>query len=49
MLLQTITPAGWDNWRDLKNEKTARYFESGSKGAGANNASRVKWAQTKSK
>lgn len=42
-----ITPAGWDNWRDPANEKTARYFESGSKGAGANNKSRVDWAHTK--
>ena len=41
-----ITPVGWDNWRDPKNEKTARYFESGSKGAGANMASRVKWSRS---
>lgn len=44
-----IIPAGWDNWRDPANEKTARYFESGSKGAGANNNSRVKWAHTRDK
>lgn len=41
-----ITPAGWDNWRDPDNEQTARYHESGSKGAGANAAARVKWAKT---
>lgn len=40
-----ITPAGWDNWRDPKNEKTARYFESGSKGPGADTSGRVSWAK----
>lgn len=39
-----ITSAGWDNWRNPDNEKTARYFESGSKGPGANDSERVKWA-----
>ena len=39
-----ITPAGWDNWRNPENEKTVRYFESGSKGAGANAEERVSWA-----
>lgn len=41
-----ITPAGWDNWRDPNNEKTARYFESGSKGAGANIRDRAKWSRS---
>lgn len=41
-----ITPAGWDNWRNPENEKTARYFESGSKGRGADNSQRAKWAKT---
>lgn len=40
-----ITPAGWDNWRDPANEKTARYGEAGSTGPGANPEQRVKWAK----
>ena len=40
-----ITPAGWDNWRNPENEKTARYMESGSKGPGAENSKRVSWAR----
>ncbi|MDE5997436.1 MAG: pectin esterase, partial [Muribaculaceae bacterium] len=40
-----ITPAGWDNWRNPENEKTARYFESGSKGSGANSDNRTGWAR----
>lgn len=40
-----IIPAGWHNWGDANNEKTARYKESGSKGPGANPSSRVGWAQ----
>lgn len=40
-----IAPTGWDNWRDPANEKTARYGEYGSKGPGANDAARVKWAK----
>lgn len=39
-----ITPAGWDNWRNPDNEKTARYFEHGSKGPGANPTKRVAWS-----
>lgn len=42
-----ITPAGWDNWRNPDNEKTARYIESGSKGPGANDAARARWAKQK--
>ena len=41
-----ITPAGWDNWRNPDNEKTARYIESGSRGAGYDPARRVSWART---
>lgn len=41
-----ITPAGWDNWRNPDNEKTARYIESGSRGAGSDTARRVSWART---
>ncbi|MDE6553034.1 MAG: pectin esterase [Muribaculaceae bacterium] len=40
-----ITPAGWDNWRNAENEKTARYFETGSKGPGADLSKRVTWAK----
>lgn len=41
-----ITSSGWDNWRNPENEKTARYIEHGSKGAGANPSGRVGWART---
>lgn len=41
-----ITPAGWDNWRNPENEKTARYGEYGSTGAGASPDTRVTWALT---
>jgi pectinesterase len=39
-----IKPAGWDNWRNPQNERTARYGEYQSTGPGANPAARVKWA-----
>lgn len=42
-----ITPTGWDNWRNPDNEKTARYFESGSTGPGANISQRAAWANSK--
>ncbi len=38
-----ICPAGWDNWRNPDNEKTARYGEFGNIGEGASMQSRVKW------
>lgn len=40
-----IVPAGWDNWRNPENEKTARYSEYQGKGPGANPAERVKWSK----
>lgn len=40
-----IRPAGWDNWRNPENEKTARYAEFGNTGAGAVTTGRVKWAK----
>lgn len=40
-----ITPAGWDNWRNPDNEKTARYSESGSRGPGGDTSNRVSWAK----
>jgi len=41
-----IKPAGWHNWGKPENETTARYFESGSTGPGANQNGRVPWAKT---
>lgn len=41
-----IRPEGWDNWRNPENEKTARFIEIESKGAGANPTARAKWAKT---
>lgn len=40
-----ICPAGWDNWRNPENEKTARYFESNNYGPGADTSKRVSWAK----
>ncbi|KAA9332318.1 pectin esterase [Hymenobacter busanensis] len=39
-----ITPAGWENWRNPANEKTAFYAEYRSAGPGATAAGRVPWA-----
>jgi pectinesterase len=39
-----ILPAGWDNWRNAENEKTAYYAEYKSTGPGANPAARVPWS-----
>ncbi len=39
-----IAPAGWDNWGNPANERTAYYAESGSSGPGASAAGRVAWA-----
>jgi pectinesterase len=39
-----ITAAGWDNWRNAENEKTAYYAEYRSKGPGANAEGRVSWS-----
>jgi len=40
-----VRPEGWDNWRKPEAEKTARYAEFNSTGAGADPAARVKWAK----
>lgn len=40
-----VRPEGWHNWTGPEREKTARYAEYQSSGAGANNAARVKWAK----
>jgi len=39
-----ILPAGWDNWRDAANERTATYAEYKSTGPGAAPAARVPWS-----
>jgi rhamnogalacturonyl hydrolase YesR/pectin methylesterase-like acyl-CoA thioesterase len=40
-----IVEAGWDNWRNAENEKTARYAEYHNNGEGAKADNRVKWAK----
>jgi pectinesterase len=40
-----VRPVGWHNWTGPEREKTARYGEFGSTGAGANEAARVAWAR----
>lgn len=40
-----ILPAGWHNWNNTENEKTARYAEYMNTGAGANVTDRVKWSK----
>ncbi|MEP7341763.1 MAG: pectinesterase family protein [Acidobacteriota bacterium] len=42
---EVVRPEGWHNWTGPEREKTARYGEAGSKGAGANDAARVAWAR----
>jgi pectinesterase len=42
---EVVRPGGWDNWRDPAREKTARFAEFESHGAGANAAARVAWAR----
>lgn len=44
-----IVAAGWDNWRNPGNEKTAYYAEYNSKGAGGNTSGRVGWSHQLSK
>lgn len=44
-----IVPAGWDNWRNPKNEETAHYAEYNNHGEGANTKNRVKWSKQLSK
>lgn len=39
-----IVPAGWDNWRNPKNEETAYYGEYKSYGPGASAKGRVAWS-----
>ncbi|WP_321333019.1 pectinesterase family protein [uncultured Bacteroides sp.] len=44
-----ICLAGWENWKNPENEKTARYAEYDNTGAGADTAGRVKWSRQLSK
>lgn len=44
-----ITPAGWDNWRNPKNEETAEYSECKNYGPGASTKGRVTWSHQLSK
>ena len=39
-----LNPAGWNNWNNPTNEKTAYYAESNSTGPGANASARVPWS-----
>ncbi|ALW87056.1 pectin esterase [Hymenobacter sedentarius] len=39
-----ITPAGWENWKNPENEKTAYFVEYHSTGPGANPKARVAWS-----
>jgi pectinesterase len=39
-----LNPAGWNNWNNPANEKTAYYAESNSAGPGANPSARVPWS-----
>ena len=39
-----LNPAGWNNWNNPANEKTAYYAESHSTGPGANPSARVPWS-----
>lgn len=41
-----IIPEGWNNWGKEENESTVFYAEYNSKGKGANQHKRVKWAKT---
>ena len=40
-----IQPTGWDNWKKVENEKTARYMEYNNSGEGADLKQRVSWAK----
>ena len=44
-----IRPAGWDNWKNPENEKTARYMEYNNTGDGANASGRAAWSKQLSK
>jgi DNA sulfur modification protein DndE len=44
-MAEVVRPEGWHHWTGPEREKTARYGEAGSTGAGANPAARAAWAR----
>ncbi|MDE6416144.1 MAG: pectin esterase [Duncaniella sp.] len=44
-MCSSILPAGWHNWSNTDNEKTARYGQYGCTGPGADTAGRVAWSK----
>ncbi len=42
---EAVRPVGWNNWGKPEREKTSRYAEFASSGAGANAAARAPWAR----
>lgn len=42
---EVVRPEGWHNWGKVERERTTRYGEFGSRGAGGNMEKRVKWAK----
>jgi len=40
-----ILPQGWDNWKNINNEKTARFSEYNNYGPGASKAMRLGWTR----
>ena len=40
-----LNPAGWHNWGNPENEKTARYLEYGCTGRGADRSARARWSR----
>ena len=44
-LPKEINPAGWHNWNNSENEKTARYSEYNNRGDGANDSKRIDWSK----
>lgn len=40
-----IKPIGWDNWKNIENEKTTRYMEFNNSGEGADVSKRVSWSK----
>jgi pectinesterase len=45
-MTDVVRPAGWHNWNKPASERTARYAEYASSGAGADPAARAPWATT---
>jgi pectinesterase len=44
-MTEVIRPEGWHNWDRPDRESSARFAESGSRGAGAASSRRVAWAR----